>query len=178
MRQRTVVMGPRRIRRAGLILLTLPLAAGGCREAPDLTLPTAEDVVQYYSYQGGLEARVTGNVVEVIAFQPSAQIRRGGTLWAKVGPYILLFTEETHELMEDHPGVAGVRVVTRLRDGTEVARALLSRTELTGVLWRRSLNIAGKARLEGTAHPSLLEDLVRWGEDHTEYEYNPRFASS
>jgi hypothetical protein len=178
MRQRTVVMGLRRIHMAGLILLTLPLAAGGCREAPDRTLPTAEDVVQYYSYQDGLEARVTGNVVEVIAFQPSAQLRRGGTLWAKVGPYILLFTEETHKLMEDHPGVAGVRVVTRLRDGTEVARALLSRTELTGVLWRRSLNIAGKARLEGTAHPSLLQDLVRWGEEHTVYEYNPRFASS
>lgn len=171
-------MGLRRIHRAGLILSALPLAGGGCRDAPNRTLPTAEQVVQYYSYQGGLEARINGNVVVVIAFQPAAQLRRGGSLWAKVGPYILLFTEETHQLMEDYSGVAGVRVVTRLGDGTEVARALLSRTELTGVLWRRSLNIAGKARLQGTAHPSLLEDLVRWGEEHTEYEYNPRFASS
>ena len=82
-----------------------------------------------------------------------------------------------HVLLEDYPGVAGVRVVTRIRGGPEVARALLARTELTGVLWRRALNIAGRARLEGTEHPSLLEELVRWGEDHTEYEYNPRYTS-
>lgn len=158
---------------AGLLIL----AAGGCTAPRDATLPTPEEAVSYYSYQGGLEARLSGNVVEIIASQPADQLRRGGSLWAKVGPFVLLFTEETHRLLEDYPGVAGVRVVTRIRNGPEVARALLSRTELTGVLWRRSLNIAGKARLDGTRRPSLLEDLVRWGEDHTEFEYNPRYVS-
>jgi len=78
----------------------------------------------------------------------------------------------------EHPELAGVRVVTRVERGPEVARALLMRNELSGVLWRRSLNIAGRARLEGTERPTLLEDLVRWGEEHTEFEYNPRYTSN
>jgi hypothetical protein len=159
------------------LILAVALASAGCPQAQDLTLPTPDEAAAYYTYQGGLEARVSGNVVELIAHQPTAQLRRGGSLWAKVGPYVLLFSEETHQLLEDYPGVAGVRVMTRIRGGPEVARALLPRTELTGVLWRRSMNIAGKARLQGTEHPSLLEDLVRWGEEHTEFEYNPRYTS-
>jgi hypothetical protein len=67
-------------------------------------------------------------------------------------------------------------VVTQVAGGPEVARALLTRAELTGVLWRRSLNIAGKARRDGTDRPSLLEDLVSWGEDHTDFEYSPRYT--
>jgi hypothetical protein len=158
-------------------ILALALASAGCPQPQDLTLPTPDEAAAYYTYQGGLEARLNGNVVELVAYQPAAQLRRGGSLWAKVGPYVLLFSEETHRLLEDYPGVAGVRVMTQIRGGPEVARALLSRTELTGVLWRRSLNIAGKARLQGTEHPSLLEDLVRWGEGHTEFTYNPRYTS-
>ena len=57
-----------------------------------------------------------------------------------------------------------------------VASALLSRGELSDLLWRRSLNIAGQARRDGTNRMTLLEDLVRWGEDHTEYEYNERYT--
>lgn len=162
--------------KCGVVLLSVGLAAGGCSEKSELTLPSPEEIASYYAYEGQLEAEVNGNVVTVTVSQPAAQIRRGGTLWAKVGPYIVLFTDETHRLLEDFPGVAGIRVVTQVAGGPEVARALLTRAELTGVLWRRSLNIAGKARLEGTDRPSLLEDLVRWGEDHTDFEYSPRYT--
>ncbi|NNL30422.1 MAG: hypothetical protein HKO77_05335, partial [Gemmatimonadetes bacterium] len=77
--------------------------------------------------------------------------------------------------LEDFPGLAGVRVTTRV--GTaQVATALLAREDMPDILWRRSLNIAGKARRDGTQQMTLLEDLVDWGESHTEFEYNPRFT--
>ena len=151
--------------------------ASGCGDAPAEPLPDAETVAAYYDYGGALEIGFNGNVVEVTVTQPAAQLRRGGALWARVGPYVLLFSEGTYKLMEEHPGVAGVRVITRIKDGPEVARARLASSRLSGVLWRRSLNIAGRARLEGTQKPVLLEDLVSWGEDHTEYEYNPRYTA-
>jgi hypothetical protein len=69
-----------------------------------------------------------------------------------------------------------VRVITTAPGGTEVARSLLLRDELNDLTWRRALNIAGVARRDGTEQPSKLEDLARWGEDHTEYEYNPRYV--
>lgn len=142
----------------------------------DLAVPDAQAVEQAYTYPGGLDARVSGNVAEVTVTQSADQLRRGGSLWAKVGPYILLFTDETFQLFEDYPGLAGVRVVTRLPGGPEVARALLRRDELTGVQWRRSLNIAGRARRDGTDRVTLLEDLVSWGEEHTDFEYNARYT--
>lgn len=161
------------------LALAAVLLAGGCggEPAPDLPVPDAEQVREYYTYPGGLEARISGNVAEVTITQSADQLRRGGSLWAKVGPYILLFTEETHRLFEDFPGLAGIRVVTRPEgDGSEVARALLRRDELTGVQWRRALNIAGRARREGTERVTLLEDLVSWGEEHTDFEYSGRFT--
>jgi hypothetical protein len=48
---------------------------------------------------------------------------------------------------------------------------------MTGVQWRRALNIAGQARRDGTDCLTLLESLIRWGEDHTEFEYNARYTS-
>jgi len=167
-------MGTGRLR--GAVLVAVTLASAACPEAQDLTLPPADAVAGYYSYEGKLEANLSGNVAEVVVTQPASQLRRGGALWARVGPYVVLFTDDTQRLLEDYPGLAGVRVITRVAGGPEVARALLTRDALTGVLWRRSLNIAGKARLEGTDKPALLEDLVRWGEDHTQFEYNPRYT--
>lgn len=163
-------------RRGALAGVAWALAAGCAEAPPEVPLPEAEQVEAYYAYEGSLEARLNGNVAEVVVSQPAAQLRRGGSLWARVGPYVVLFTEETHRLLEENPGLAGVRVITRVEGGPEVARALLLRTTLTGVLWRRSLNIAGHARLEGTEKPGLLEALVRWGEDHTEYAYNPQYV--
>jgi hypothetical protein len=156
-------------------VLVVALAVG-CVESPDLTVPSAEEVESYYTSVTALRAEVRGNLAVISVEQSAAQLRRGGSLWAKVGPYVYLFTEETHRLLEDFPGLAGVRVQTRTSGDAEIARAMLTRDELSGVLWRRSLNIAGHARRDGTERPSRLEDLIRWGEEHTEYDYSARYS--
>jgi len=164
-------------RPALLLTLALALAAGACTKARDLTLPTAEEIESHYTSETTLEAAINGNVAEVSVQQSAGQLRRGGTMWAKVGPYIYLFSEETRQLFEDYPGLAAVRVITRTASGAEISNALLARDELSDILWRRSLNISGLARRDGTEHPRLLEDLIRWGEEHTEHEYNRRYTS-
>ena len=166
---------PRLMRAFWIPALFLVALTMGCEER-DLTIPSVSAVEDEFQYGGSLSAAVNGNVVEVTITQPERQIRRGGTLWAKVGPYVLLFSEETENLFRDYPGLAGVRVVTTLPGGEEVARALLPRDNLNDLTWRRALNISGLARRDGTRRPTLLENLVRWGEDHTEYTYNPRFT--
>ena len=152
-------------------------ALAACGETGELTLPTAEEVRSWYEYSGGLEAEVSGNVAVLTVDQSSRDLRRGGTVWAKVGPYIFLFSEETRTLFEAYPGLAGVRVVTRVAGGSEVASAALARDAMSDVQWRRALNIAGQARRDGTNSLTLLESLIRWGEDHTDFEYNARFPS-
>lgn len=159
---------------AGVLFVMAGLVTG-CEEV-DLTVPNNDEVEAAYIYGGSLTADVRGNVAEVTIHQATRDLRRGGTLWAKVGPYVLLFSEETEGLFLDYPGLAGVRVVTTTPGGTEVARALLTRDELNGVTWRKALHIAGLARRDGTKKPTLLEDLVEWGEDHTAFEYDPTFT--
>ncbi len=157
-----------------VFLLTFGVSVG-CEE-PDLSVPNSSEVEEAYIYGGGLSARMSGNVAEITIVQADRQLRRGGTLWAKVGPFVLLFSKETETLFREYPGLAGVRAVTVTPDGAEVARALLARSALNDLTWRRALNIAGLARRDGTRRPTLLEALVRWGEDHTEFRYSPRFT--
>lgn len=149
-----------------------------CVEQPELAVPTAAEVESHYSSVTDLTAEIRGNVAAITVVQSANQLRRGGSLWARVGPYIYLFTEETYELFEAYPGLAAVRVSTQTAGGVPVANAMLARDELSGVLWRRSLNIAGQARRDGTASPARLEDLIDWGEEHTEFEYSPRYNPS
>jgi hypothetical protein len=150
---------------------------GACQEPADLTLPTEEQLRSYYASVADLDdVQVNGNVALIVVRQSPQQLRRGGSLWAKVGPYIYLFSEETRQLFTDYSGLAAVRVITRTSDTSTVANALLARDELSDVLWRRSLNIAGLARRDGTERVTLLEDLIEWGEDHTEHEYNGRYT--
>ena len=154
----------------------LALSAGACQE-PDLSLPTTSEAQAYFADTQRVTVEVGGNVAVVTVEQPFQQLRRGGTLWAKVGPYIYLFSGATEQLFQDFDGLAAVRVTTRTGSLKErVATALLARDGLNDLTWRRARNIAGRARLEGTAQPSLLEDLVIWGEDHTEFEYSARWV--
>ncbi len=150
--------------------------AGCGSTAPAGELPTAEVIEAAYAYERTLSAEIVGNVAVLTVQQEPLQLRRGGTLWAKVGPFVFLFSDETRLLFEQYDGLGAVRVITRVGD-TEVANALLRADELTDLLWRRSLNIAGKARRDGTTMITLLEDLVDWGEGHTDFTYNPRFTS-
>ena len=162
---------------AGCLLLAGVLT--GCEE-PELVVPSADEVAQHYTYQAGrLDVEMSGNVAEITVTQPWSQIRRGGSMWARVGPYVFLFSQPTQEVFRTYSGLAAVRVETQTPGGTTIARATLTRDALNDLTWRRSLNISGKARKEGTRRPSFIEDLIRWGEDHVkEFEYNPRYDGS
>lgn len=165
----------RRLRYATLAALLL--AAAGCDRADTpAVLPGEEEIRTAYAESVGIDsAELSGNVAVVRIRQPDAQLRRGGSLWARVGPYIYLFSPSTQRLFESYPDLAAVRIVTLGPGNEEVARALLRRDALSGIQWRRSLNLLGHALQEGTQRPSRLEDLVTWGERHTEYEYNEEF---
>lgn len=142
------------------------------------TAPTAEEVAPYYAeHRGVIDSQMNGNVFELRVRQPYEQVQRGGSLWARVGPFVYLMTPSTRSLFQDFPGVAGVRVITVLPDGEEVARAMLRRDALTDVRWRRTLNILGHALSEGRESPRLLEELTEWGEEHTEFRYNPDYVN-
>jgi hypothetical protein len=140
--------------------LSILLAAAFCTSACTAEasrLPAAEELSGLYGGE-----------------QDPAQIRHGGTLWAKVGPYIFLFSPQTQEVFERFPAVAAVRVRT-FANQVQLAEAMLKRDELNSVTWREANRRVAKARLEGTRSPGHLEALVRYGEDHTEFEYAPRF---
>lgn len=162
--------------RAGVLLMVAAFASG-C-DVPEPGLPDEARAEGYYETRSDLSVHMSGNVAEITVRQPPDQLRRGGSLWAKVGPYIYLFSESTRDLMDDYEGLAGVRVITLGPGGDEVARALLRRDALNAVTWRRALNIAGRARLDGSRRVTLIEQLVRWGEEHTTFEYDPRYAGA
>ncbi len=158
-----------------LVAATLASACDLLRREPPV--PTAEQAAAYYHNASGvIGVELSGNIVEVRVRQPANQLRRGGSLWARVGPYIYLFTPGTRDLLEAYGGVAAVRVITLAPGDVEVARATLMRDTLSDILWRRSLNLLGHALGEGTRRPSRLQDLAEWGERHTEYRYNPTYV--
>jgi hypothetical protein len=167
-------------RRMSACLLPLVLAANAAcdRLMPqrDMALPDSSVVATAYQ-RHGLEAeyRFSGNVLEVVVQQPADQLRRGGTLWARVGPYIYLFTPATRDLLEQHEGLAGVRVITETA-GVEIARALLARDALNEVTWNRALSTLSAALEEGTTRPTTMDRLATYGEQITTYEYNPDYV--
>lgn len=162
-------------------LVTLALASLGitwglaaCKSEPDLTLPVPEELQGVYG--PSVDVELKGNVVDVHVIQPADQLRRGGSVWAKVGPYIYLFTPQTQQLFDSYPGLGGVQVTTL--DGRErlIARAMLERGTLNGVTWRKAIGLAGRARLEGTQRPSYILELIDYGEDLVEHEYSTRYV--
>lgn len=138
--------------------------------------PPVEDVAEHYDRYRGIDSiRMSGNVAVLHVEQPYRQLERGGSLWARVGPYVYLMTPATRAAFTEHPGLAAVRVVTHLSGGEEVARATLRRDALTDILWRRTLNILGHALQEGRENPRQLEKLREWSERYTEHRYNPDY---
>jgi hypothetical protein len=164
---------PRAARAAFLIALAGP-ALGGCDEQAELTLPAEPDLEGLYG--ANVPVVLTGNVVDVRARQNPDQLRRGGELWAKVGPYIYLFSPQTKELFETYSGIGGVRVRTYDYRDRVVAEALLERGALNSLTWPKALNLVARARLEGTSRPSYMIDLVEYGEDVARFEYSSRYV--
>lgn len=162
-----------------LAVLALVLTGAACdRLLPqrDLTLPQTSAVAALYERHGvEAEYRYSGNVLEVVVQQDPDQLRRGGALWARVGPYIYLFTPATRDLLQQHEGIAGVRVITLASD-TEVARALLERDALNEITWNRALSTLSTALQEGTQRPSTMDRLASYGEQLTTHQYNPDYV--
>lgn len=155
---------------AGLLVL----AACGEDEAGP-SLPSSSSLEDLYGTSRAT-ATLNGNVVDVRVRQDARQIERGGTLWAKVGPYIYLFSPQTQELFARWSGVAAVRVRTTLDGGDWVAEAMLRRDALNALTWNDARRVVARARTEGTDRPGYLEDLIDYGEDRTDYRYNPRYV--
>ena len=163
------------MRRAWLVA-SLASAIVGCQaDQVSLVTPDATDVREYYEYGGELDVAMSGNVAQVTVAIDRDEYRMGGRVWAMASPYIFLFSPATKQVFEDYTGLGGVRVIVRYEDDSVLAEALLERGEMSEATWLRALNVAGHARNEGTQSPGFMRDLVRWGEDHTDFRYNREF---
>lgn len=160
---------------AGLLVAALS-GIGACESEPPRDLPTGAVLDSVFGDR--VDSSLNGNVVELAVTQAGDQLSRGGSVWAKAGPYIYLFTPQTQELLEGYGGIGGVRVTTLDANGQLVARALLERGTLNSVTWPRAINVAGRARVEGTRRPQTMVDLAEFGEEHTSYEYSQRYVRS
>ena len=163
-------------RRAGIatVFILVVGVAFGCEKPEGLTLPEQEDLAGLYGE--GPKVSLNGNVVDVEVYQSADQLRRGGATWARLGPYIYLFSPQTQDIFETWSGVGGVRATTVDGRGRMVARALLPRGKLNSLTWPRAINLVAKARLEGTRRPSYMLDLIEYGEDTAEHEYSTRYV--
>ena len=148
--------------------------SSGCEPSAELTYPTAAELEGMYG--PGVTVKLNGNVIDVSARQEASQLRRGGPLWAKVGPYIYLFTPQTQESIKKWSGVGGVRVRTFDSQRDLIAEAILDRGVLNDVTWRKALRTAGLARTQGTERPSYMEKLVRYGEDTARFKYSSKYV--
>ncbi len=158
-------------------LVAWGLAIPGCQteRGGPLVTPSAEEVASYYEYAGDLVVAMSGNVAQVTVGIDREEYRMGGRVWAMASPYIFLFSPATKSAFEDYSGLGGVRVIVHYEDHTILAQALLERGELSEATWSRALNVAGYARTKGTESPGFMRDLVRWGEEHTDFQYNPDY---
>jgi hypothetical protein len=78
--------------------------------------------------------------------------------------------------MQTYPGVAAVRAITQTSNGREIGRAMLVNDSLGTAQWARAINLLGRAVTEGTERPMRMQELVRFGELHTEYSYSSEFV--
>ena len=154
--------------------LAVALVASGCDGGEDAPVMPASDAVQSL-YGEAVEVEISGNLVRLQVPMPDG-FERGGTLWARSGPYFYLFTTATRDLFVDYPDMAAVEVVANTTEGEEVARSRLLRSTLNAITWPHAIAYASQAQTEGTESPRFVERLVRHGEERTEYEYNPEFV--
>jgi hypothetical protein len=166
-------MSRRHIRVAVAAALLIP-AVGACRGESETQLPTNAEIRNLYG--PAADVLLKGNVVDVQVVQEDSQLQRGGAVWAKVGPYIYLFSPPTQKLFDLFPGLAGVRVRTVDESGTWVADALLRSGTLNSVTWKNAMLKSAKARSEGTKRPSYIIALTRYGEEQTEFKYNTKYV--
>lgn len=157
-----------------LLATAVLTTVAACGEQDQLTLPSQGDLAGLYGESPSVS--LNGNVVDVEVTQPSDQLVRGGAVWAKVGPFIYLFSPQTQELFETYSGLGGVRVTTRDTSGRMVAQAMLPRGALNSLTWPRAINLVGRARLEGTRRPSYIMDLIEYGEEIADFEYSSRYV--
>jgi len=146
----------------------------GCETEGNSLIPTVAELHGLFGDR--VELRVNGNVVEVQVSQSPEQLRRGGPIWAKAGPYVYLFTPQTQSIFNDYGGVGGVRVTTSDGRDRMIARALLQRSTLNSVTWKRAINVSGLARVDGTERPNTMVKLIEYGEENTEFEYSARYV--
>lgn len=165
--------GRKRLHPAGLVLLAAVLLAACSPGSEGPELPPEAELEGMYGPSA--EVRMNGNVVDVRVRQSQEHLQRGGKLWARVGPYIYLFSPQTREVFDGYPGVAAVRVRTVSEGGDWIAEATLRADQLNPLTWRDAREIVGRARNQGTDKPGYLEELVGFGEEHTEYDYNASF---
>jgi hypothetical protein len=159
--------------RLPVVLLVLFFAA--CNGDRELVLPDPEAAAARYS--PAAEAEIRGNLLQVTIPMPAEVLRRGGAIWAQSGPYFYLFSPATRELFQEYPDLVAIRVVTLADpEGEEVARADLHRETLSEVRWREALARSAVAQRDGTERPGTLLALIRFGEDRTDFEYNPEYA--
>lgn len=152
-------------------MLAWGMGAAGCTgtEAREARLPEADSVAAWFGE--GTQARLSGNVLEVRGEIDPDFLRRGGRIWERSGPYFYLFNVHVRDLLEKYPDLAAVRAVTLAPDGRELARAELHRAELSVFEWKEALARASLAQREGTENPRRIEQLISYGEDHTEFRY-------
>jgi predicted small lipoprotein YifL len=168
------VRSPAAVARGLLLAVALLLLAAACGRDGAWELPDPGDVAPRYGTDARAELR--GNLLEVQVPMEEAVVRRGGTIWARGGPYFYLFSPPTRDLLVEYPDLVAVRVVTTTIEGTEIARAMLRRDAFTEGRWQEALGRSALAQRDGTARPRAIEEMVVWGERYTEFDYNPEFV--
>jgi hypothetical protein len=148
------------------------LVFSGCPLERAARLPDADAVAESYGPTARVELR--GNVIEVVV--PLAEEMLRSPLWARSGPYFYVFSTPTRIFFEEYPDLAAVRVTTVDPRGDEVSSAMLRRGTLGPARWHDGLAIRSVAQTEGTERPGTVQRLVRFGEEHTDYTYNPRYT--
>ena len=150
--------------------LVLALAAPGCQpSAHEPVLPSPDSIASFFG--AGTDVQLQGNVLEIRGRIDPAFLRRGGRIWARSGPYFYLFNVKVRDALKAYPDLAAVRAIAFGPQGRELARATVQRADLTEIEWEHGLKLASRAQTEGTENPRYIEDLIHWGEDHTEHAY-------